>query len=75
MVRIGVGDKDGTYSLNVEFHEHLTKLGIPHAWHPLKGVEHSPLRTLQALGEGQWEFMRKAFGKPVAGSASGGPGR
>ncbi len=75
LVRIGVGDKDGTYSLNVEFHEHLTKLGVPHAWHPLKGVEHSPLRTLQALGEGQWEFMRKAFGKPVAGSASGGPGR
>jgi poly(3-hydroxybutyrate) depolymerase len=64
LVRIGIGDKDGTYSLSVEFHDHLTKLGIPHGWHPLKGVEHDPLRTLQALGEGQWEFMRKAFGQP-----------
>jgi enterochelin esterase-like enzyme len=64
LVRIGVGDQDGTFALNVEFHEHIAKLGIPHAWHPLKGVEHAPLRTLQALGDGQWDFMRKAFGNP-----------
>ena len=75
LVRIGVGDKDGTYSLNVEFHEHLTKLGIPHAWHPLKGVEHDPLRTLQALEEGQWDFMRKAFGAPGTESGSKAAGK
>mgnify|MGYP003346130074 CR=1 FL=1 len=58
-----IGDKDGTYALSVEFHDHLTRLGIPHDWHPLRGVAHEPMRTLTALGEGQWEFLRKAFGE------------
>ncbi len=75
LVRIGVGDKDGTFALNVEFHEHISKLGIPHEWHPLKGVEHAPMRTLQALGEGQWNFMRKAFGNPEARSGSESAGK
>jgi enterochelin esterase-like enzyme len=66
LIRIGIGDKDGTYSLSVEFHDHLTKLGIPHGWHPLKGVGHEPLRTLLSLGDSQWAFMRKAFESPVA---------
>lgn len=70
LVRIGIGDKDGTYSLSVEFHDHLTKLGIPHEWHPLKGVGHEPLRTILSLGEGQWTFMRKAFEPPVTRSES-----
>jgi enterochelin esterase-like enzyme len=70
LVRIGIGDKDGTYALSVEFHDHLTKLGIPHEWHPLKGVGHEPLRTLLSLGEGQWTFMRKAFEPPVTRSES-----
>ena len=64
LVRVGIGDKDGTYALSVEFHDHLTRLGIPHDWHPLRGVAHEPMRTLTALGEGQWEFLRKAFGEP-----------
>ncbi|NBV85404.1 MAG: esterase family protein [Verrucomicrobia bacterium] len=70
LVRIAIGDKDGSYSLNVEFHDHLTKLGIPHGWHPLKGVDHQAMRTLQALGDAQWDFMCTAFGKPEAKSDS-----
>ena len=63
MVRIAVGDRDGTFALNEEFHRHLDGLNIPHEWIVLKGIEHDPMRTLDALGERNWEFYRRAFGK------------
>jgi enterochelin esterase-like enzyme len=66
LLRIAVGDRDGTFALNKEFHEHLEKLKIPHEWTPLEGVEHDPMKTLEALGDRQWAFYRKAFGEPAA---------
>lgn len=70
LVRIAVGERDGTFALNAEFHKHLTMLGVAHQWLPLKGVEHQPMQTMLALGEKQWEFMRTTFGEPVAKSGA-----
>jgi poly(3-hydroxybutyrate) depolymerase/CubicO group peptidase (beta-lactamase class C family) len=61
LVRIAVGDRDGTFALNKEFHDHLDALKIPHEWSPLAGVEHDPSKTLDALGDRTWAFYRRAF--------------
>ena len=66
LLRIAVGDRDGTFALNKEFHEHLETLKIAHEWTPLEGVEHDPMKTLEALGDRHWAFYRKAFGEPAA---------
>jgi len=66
LVRIAVGERDGTFALNKEFHEHLESLKIPHDWIPLKGVEHDPMKTLEALGDANWAFYRKAFARKDA---------
>jgi hypothetical protein len=66
LLRIAVGDRDGTFALNKEFHEHLETLKIPHEWTPLEGVEHDPMKMLEALGDRHWAFCRKAFGEPTA---------
>jgi poly(3-hydroxybutyrate) depolymerase len=65
LLRIAVGDRDETFAMNKEFHEHLVKLGIQHDWLPLEGVEHDPMKTLRALGDRAWAFYRKAFGAPA----------
>jgi poly(3-hydroxybutyrate) depolymerase len=65
MLRIAVGDRDETFAMNKEFHEHLAKLGIQNDWLPLEGVEHDPMKTLRALGDRAWAFYRKAFGAPA----------
>ncbi|MFM7207368.1 MAG: alpha/beta hydrolase-fold protein [Planctomycetaceae bacterium] len=62
LVRVVCGDQDETFANNRAFHEHLARLGIPHAWVVLAGVDHNPLRTLEALGDANWEFYRTAFG-------------
>jgi len=65
LLRIAVGDRDGTFELNKDFHEHLETLKIAHEWTPLEGVEHDPMKTLEALGDRHWAFYRKAFGEPA----------
>jgi poly(3-hydroxybutyrate) depolymerase len=65
LLRIAVGDRDETFAMNKQFHEHLVKLGIQHDWLPLEGVEHDPMKTLRALGDRAWAFYRKAFGAPA----------
>ncbi len=62
LVRVVIGDRDETYPANVEFHEHLVGLSIPHEWLVLPGVDHDPNATLEALGDRHWAFYRKAFG-------------
>ena len=62
LIRMVCGDRDETFANNREFHEHLARLKIPHAWTVLPGVDHDPLRTLDALGDSNWSFYRKAFG-------------
>ena len=60
-IRIVCGDQDETFANNIAFHEHLDSLSIPHSWTVLKGIDHNPMRTLQALGDSNWEFYRLAF--------------
>ncbi|MFN5624104.1 MAG: alpha/beta hydrolase family esterase, partial [Planctomyces sp.] len=55
------GDRDETFQVNLEFHEHLERLGIPHSWRVLAGVDHNPLATIEALGAENWSFYRAVF--------------
>ena len=45
-----------------DFHEHLERLKIPHAWTVLPEVDPNPMKTLEALGDSNWAFYREAFG-------------
>ena len=60
-IRMVCGDQDETFDNNLAFHEHLDRLAIPHRWTVLKGIDHNPMRTLEALGDSNWEFYRLAF--------------
>ena len=61
LVRMVCGDQDNLLANNRAFHEHLERLGIPHGWTVLPGVDHDPLGTLEALGDTNWGFYRQAF--------------
>ena len=60
-IRMVCGDQDETFANNLAFHEHLDRLMIPHSWTVLKGIDHNPMRTLEALGDSNWEYYRRAF--------------
>jgi S-formylglutathione hydrolase FrmB/thiol-disulfide isomerase/thioredoxin len=70
LVRVVCGDRDATFANNREFHEHLERLGIPHTWTVLPGVDHNPLRTFEALGDATWDFYRQAFAGDAAAEAA-----
>jgi poly(3-hydroxybutyrate) depolymerase len=71
VIRQVCGDQDETYPVNVEFHEYLKRLGIPHTWTVLEGVDHNPLATIEKLGDDNWSFHRQVFGGgAVAGTPS-----
>jgi hypothetical protein len=61
LVRLVIGSRDETFQNNLAFHEHLVALGIPHDWIVIEGVGHSPMATLEALGDSHWDFYRRAF--------------
>ena len=65
LVRVVCGDRDETFANNRDFHEHLERLGIPHTWTVLPGVDHDPRGSLEALGDSNWDFYRQAFGPVV----------
>ena len=60
-LRLVIGDRDETLENNRDFHEHLTRLGIPHDWIVLPGIGHDPMGVLTALGDRHWAFYRDAF--------------
>jgi poly(3-hydroxybutyrate) depolymerase len=60
-IRMVCGDQDETFSANESFHQHLEKLSIPHRWQVLPGIDHNPMKTLEALGDSNWEFYRSSF--------------
>jgi poly(3-hydroxybutyrate) depolymerase/enterochelin esterase-like enzyme len=62
-IRLVCGDQDETFAANESFHQHLEKLSIPHSWQVLPGLDHNPMKTLEALGDSNWEFYRAAFQK------------
>jgi poly(3-hydroxybutyrate) depolymerase len=61
LIRMVCGDQDETFSNNLAFHLHLQELAIPHTWTVLEGIDHNPMRTLEALGDSNWQFYRQAF--------------
>ncbi|MFN5900196.1 MAG: alpha/beta hydrolase-fold protein, partial [Planctomyces sp.] len=61
VIRQVCGDRDETFQVNLEFHEHLERLGIPHSWRVLAGVDHNPLATIEALGAENWSLYRAVF--------------
>ncbi len=63
-LRMVIGSIDETYANNLQFHEYLQGLGIPHEWIVLPGVGHNTMATLRALGDRHWAFYRAAF-EPV----------
>ena len=73
LVRMVIGDKDGTYPNNIDFRKHLESLKIPHEWIVLKGVDHDPQATMKTLGDGNWAFYRKAFGVAADATAAANP--
>jgi poly(3-hydroxybutyrate) depolymerase len=65
LIRQVCGDEDETFGPNRDFHEHLERLKIPHKWTVLPGIDHNPMKTLEALGDSNWDFYREAFGEQV----------
>lgn len=63
IVRMVCGDQDETFANNRAFHEHLEKLAIPHTWTVLEGIDHNPMKTLEALGDSNWQFYRMVFAR------------
>jgi poly(3-hydroxybutyrate) depolymerase len=61
VIRHVCGDRDETFQVNTEFHQHLERLGIPHSWRVLEGVEHNPQATIEQLGAENWQFYRAVF--------------
>ena len=68
VIRHVCGDQDETFANNRAFHEHLEKLQIPHTWIVLEGVDHNPMKTIEALGDNNWSFYRKVFETPAGGA-------
>lgn len=64
LIRVVIGERDETLPANQSFHDHLSRLGIPHEWHVLPGVDHDPVRTLDGLGDARWAFYRAALASP-----------
>jgi len=69
LIRQVCGDQDETFENNRDFHDDLERLQIPHRWIVLPGVDHNPMRTLEALGDSNWEFYREAF-EPTSDNAT-----
>lgn len=63
LIRLVCGDQDETFNNNLAFHEHLEQIKIPHTWTVLEGIDHNPMKTLEALGDANWQFYRLAFGE------------
>lgn len=62
LVRITVGTRDPTRSMNVAFHEVLDRLKIPHDFRQIEGAPHAPAALHTGLGDAMWTFYAQAFG-------------
>lgn len=60
-LRMVVGSLDETADLNRDFSNQLTRLGIPHTFQKIPGVEHKPMPLFQGMGEDFWAFYRNAL--------------
>ncbi len=62
-IRIVVGEKDGLKATNERYHELLGRLKMEHEFQVIPGAIHSPNPLYDGLGDKNWEYYRKAFGK------------
>jgi enterochelin esterase-like enzyme len=69
LIRQVIGDRDETLRFNRDFHQHLDSLKVPHTYRQIPGVPHNPNLLLDALGEDNWTFYRKALGMLTPGKA------
>jgi S-formylglutathione hydrolase FrmB len=60
-IRIAIGDQDTVLPANIDFHQHLNSLQIPHTWQLVPQVAHVTFDLLNGMGEGQWAFYRQVF--------------
>ena len=56
-----VGTADETYPANLEFHRHLTSLGVEHEYVELPGVRHALPGIWSAMGNEIWSFYSKSI--------------
>lgn len=69
-LRIAVGDQDHVFPANVDFHEHISGLGIDHAWYVFEGLAHQAPAVLTALQQaGGWTFYQEIFAQVVSAEA------
>lgn len=61
LIRQVIGTADFTFSDNLNFHNHLVQLGVPHQFVAPAGVGHDTLALFNALGEDNWGFYRSIF--------------
>jgi enterochelin esterase-like enzyme len=65
-IRQGIGALDALLPMNEDFETHLAKLGIPHAFTVVPGVDHNPSGVLSGLGQANWDFYNAALATPCA---------
>lgn len=63
-IRIIVGEDDSMLKNNRALSAHFRELGIDHQYLELPGVGHSPMHTLLAIGDENWDFYRARFKFP-----------
>ena len=59
--RVVVGKSDFTYMANLDFHNHLDSLSIPHQYRAFEDIDHSLGPLFSALGENNWGFYNAVF--------------
>jgi enterochelin esterase-like enzyme len=62
VIRHAVGNSDDTLELNAKFHERMESLKVPHEFAELPEVTHDAKAVLDALGERNGKFYRRALG-------------
>ncbi len=62
--RIAVGGDDSVLPPNIDFHNQLTALSIPHTFAIYPGIGHQTIALLTAIGPSNWSFYRDALTPP-----------
>jgi len=71
LIRITIGGDDSGLAPNIDFHNRLTGLGIPHTFNMYPGVGHQTIPLLSAIGPSNWSFYRDALTLRCDGDADG----
>ncbi|MBU6414134.1 MAG: hypothetical protein KGS45_11750 [Planctomycetes bacterium] len=70
-LRIAVGESDAMFTPNVDLHNRLIDVGIPHQWSTHVGVGHDTLALLRAMGGANWAFYRRVLPVPCDFNSDG----